>query len=243
MPYSIRSYLLAGLVLALWATPVATAQPLSPVNSADPVELRAFREYLTVSALAPGTEVLQAQVPCRGQLCLQIGVVGLSRDRLFSRLSGLVTGFGYGADVEAFSLSSSQADFDAAVFQLTMPVGAPRLDAKALAGRAQHLLKVLRTIAALSAPGNKATNPGEVQPGSKTFLMTHLSWQGAGKEGTIRLAAPPGSPRPELPAEPSSCPRWTLSPAPTATAGPFTGWLLYDLSFQFDCSPAEGPVK
>lgn len=234
---------LASLLLAADFAPTAHGQSLNAAESWEPVELRAFREYLSLSGLAAGTDVLVAQVPCRGEVCLQVGVSGLSRDRLFSRLAGLITGFGYGADVESFSLSSSQAEFDDAVFHLTVPVGVSRLDAKVLAERAQHLLKVLRTLAALSAPGSTASTPSAVLPGSKTFLLASLTWQRAGKHGTARLAAPPESPRPVLPDEPSACPRWTLSLSQVSPAGQFSGWLLYDLTFHFDCPHSQGPVR
>lgn len=216
-----------------WAS--AGAEPLS-------MELQAFREYVQVSSIATSPEILISELACGTRLCTQFGLSGLSRNRLMARISGLVTGFGYGADIQAFSFASAQTDFSRVDLRVVVLPGAPRLTPALLQTQAQRFMALLRSITSLSDSTAKYTSPDQIPSGSRVYLLSALRWEHQGNSGTARLLSPPGAPRPTLPSS-QGCPIWSLHDVPSASEGPFVEWHQHDLRWTFDCPASKETVK
>jgi len=207
------------------------------------MELQAFRQFLEASNLTDSAEVLLSQGPCGKEACLGFSLNGIGRDRLMSRLSGLISGFGYGADLVSFVFNSTADEFALVDISLHLPLDAPRLKPDALTLRAARLISLLKALASLSTARAAFNAPSEIPAGTEIFLMTAFRWEERGETGVVTLAAPPQAPGPDIKRLAAPCPKWKLDPAQPPASGPLATWQHYTLAWSFRCGPDPKDIQ
>ena len=241
---------LFALFTTILVSPTAFAQ-LQPTPSPKPkaptaeqsMEVQAFKEFLKVASLGQASDLLLANIPCGAKTCIQMGLSGISRNLLVGRLSGLIAGFGYGADIQELSFSSSPADLESVNFQLVLTVGSTRLDSGKVSERTQRFLALLKAVSGLSDTTTRYGKIQDIPSGAHIYLMLSLRWEAQGMTGHVRLISPPKAPKPKPPIATGGCPIWTITDAPSPAGGHFQDWPEYDLQWNFDCPLAPGNLK